>query len=86
MAKQTQYVTCDLGEVSVNQILAALFAKDDDGNIFIRTVSTSVDCGDLTDAIVCNDGQIDLAELLKKVVVIDPCSEKPALNIAYCTC
>ena len=82
----TKYLTCDLGEISAEQLLMALFAKDDDGCIYIRTVSTSVDCDDLSDAFGCNDGQMDLATLLKQAIVVDPCSGKPALSLALCTC
>ena len=85
MALQTKYVTCNLGDISLEQLLMALFAYDDEGNYFIRTVSTEVDCGDLTNAILCADST-DLVALLKKAVVIDPCSNEPALNLAVCTC
>ena len=86
MAKKILYATCGLGEVSVEQLIASLFAVDSEGTTYIRTVSTTVDCDDLTSIPACDDGQVDFIQLLKKVVVIDPCSSKPALNLALCSC
>lgn len=81
------HTDCDFGAYTIEQLIMATIVKNDTtGVYYLQTVQTDVDCGDLVPAIECNDGSIDLATLLKKVIVIDECSGKPAWNLANCTC
>lgn len=80
------HTDCDFGALTLEQLIGMTVAKNDTTNVYyIRTVQVEVDCGDLVDVHECGT-QFNLETLLRKAIVIDDCSGKPAFNLAICTC
>ena len=80
------HTDCGFGDVTVEQLLMSTIAYNaDTGVYYIRTIVSTVDCSDKLDAVICAS-DTTLLQLLKKVIVIDPCSDKPAFNLANCSC
>lgn len=78
---------CNFGAFTLEQLIASTITKSETTGIYyIRTVQTTVDCGSLVNAPECDEGVFDLELLIRKAIVIDDCSGKPAFNLAVCSC
>lgn len=75
------YQTCDTSPMSLETLVKALFSKDADGCLGIRTVTVDVtSCADLSDGVDCNNPSETAEQLFRKSIVLDNCG-KPALKL-----
>lgn len=73
------YVSCNINQLTDEQLIAALLTKDEEGNFAIRT--TFVDACE-EDAIDCATNMLPIGTQLRKCIGVDPVCGKPALRLA----
>lgn len=75
-----EYTKCDNSTISAEELLNAVVVKKTDGTYGLRTVvSDNVACGDIS-GLSCDQPNLSLEDILRKVVVIDGCG-KPAIHL-----
>lgn len=71
------YIDCTKKDLTLEQLMAALLTKDDDGSVAIRTMIVDA-CSE--DAIDCSKAALPLKSNLAKAIGINGCG-KPALRL-----
>ena len=67
--------------MSLETLLKALFSKDANGCLGIRTVTVDVtNCNELSDGVDCDNPAETAEQLFRKSIVLDNCG-KPALKL-----
>jgi hypothetical protein len=74
MSKYEECLTCNPSEITLDELLKALFVKDADGNIGIEVKINPCD-EDNVSAVACDLKEPTLADLLKMSMVIDECDK-----------
>ena len=74
-------ITCELGDLSLDDIFRLVTAVDGSGNIYIRVYDDGTDPATLSDLVDCDSGDISMLDILRGALVTNDSGEY-ALNIA----
>ena len=71
---------CDIGNLSIEDIIRLVTAIDADGNMYIRVYDDGSDVDDLSDLVNCDSGDVSLTDILRGALVTNDDGEY-ALNV-----
>lgn len=77
-------LTCDSGDLSLDDIFRLVTAVDAEGNIYIRVYDDGTDPDTLDDLIDCDNSSVTMLDILRGALVTNDDGEY-ALNIATLT-